>query len=53
MHPLSHRHPSRDYQNVPTPVRVPYLLSMYTEPEFRGMDIASSIVKEAMKRCRK
>ncbi|HZW56733.1 MAG TPA: GNAT family N-acetyltransferase [Nitrososphaerales archaeon] len=31
----------------------PYLLSMYTEPEFRGTGVASSIVKEAMKRCKK
>ena len=28
--------------------RIPYLLSMYTEPEFRGRGLATWIVKEAM-----
>lgn len=31
----------------------PYLLSMYTEPEFRGKGVATGIVKEAMRRCKK
>ena len=30
----------------------PYLLSMYTEPKFRGMGVATGIVKEAMKWCK-
>jgi GNAT superfamily N-acetyltransferase len=29
--------------------KVPYLLSMYTEPEFRGRGLATRIVKEAMR----
>ncbi len=28
--------------------RVPYLLSMYTKPQYRGIGIATTIVKEAM-----
>jgi GNAT superfamily N-acetyltransferase len=36
-----------------TKQRAPYLLSMYTEPEFRGLGVASAIVKEAMKWCKK
>jgi GNAT superfamily N-acetyltransferase len=28
--------------------KIPYLISMYTEPEFRGRGLASRIVKEAM-----
>jgi GNAT superfamily N-acetyltransferase len=31
----------------------PYLFSMYTEPEYRGKGIGTSIVKEAMKWCKK
>lgn len=31
----------------------PYLLSMYTSPEFRGVGIATRIVREAIKWCRK
>jgi GNAT superfamily N-acetyltransferase len=31
----------------------PYLLSMYTEPRFRKRSVASSVVKEAIKWCRK
>jgi len=32
-----------------TDCRVPYLLSMYTEPDFRGRGLATRIVKEAMR----
>ena len=31
----------------------PYLLSMYTEPDFRRRGVASMVVKEAMEWCRK
>jgi GNAT superfamily N-acetyltransferase len=31
----------------------PYLMSMYTEPRFRRKNVASSVVKEAIKWCRK
>ena len=31
----------------------PYLLSMYTEPDFRRRGVASMVVKEAIKWCRK
>ena len=31
----------------------PYLLSMYTEPDFRRRGVASIVVKEAIKWCRK
>ena len=31
----------------------PYLLSMYTEPEFRRKGVASRIVKESLKWCRR
>ena len=31
----------------------PYLLSMYTEPRYRGKGVATRIVKEAMKWCKK
>ena len=30
----------------------PYLLSMYTEPDFRGQGVASMVVNEAIKWCR-
>jgi GNAT superfamily N-acetyltransferase len=33
--------------------RVPYLMSMYTEPGFRGRGFATMIVKEAMKWARR
>jgi GNAT superfamily N-acetyltransferase len=43
-------------KNQPMPgsssLEMPYLLSMYTDPEFRRMGIASRIVKEAMKFCK-
>ncbi len=32
--------------------RVPYLVSMYTLPEFRGQGIARRIVREALRICR-
>jgi GNAT superfamily N-acetyltransferase len=32
---------------------VPYLLSMYTEPEFRGQGLAARIVREAVRICRR
>jgi GNAT superfamily N-acetyltransferase len=31
----------------------PYLLSMYTEPRFRGKGVASLVVREAIKWCKK
>jgi len=31
---------------------IPYLLSMYTEPEFRGQGLAGRIVREAVRICR-
>jgi len=31
---------------------MPYVLSMYTEPEFRGRGVASRIVREMMRRSR-
>ncbi len=31
----------------------PYLLSMYTEPDFRRRGVASMVVKEAIEWCRK
>ena len=31
----------------------PYLLSMYTEPDFRRRGVASMVVKEAIRWCRK
>ena len=31
----------------------PYLLSMYTEPDFRRRGVASMVVKEAINWCRK
>jgi GNAT superfamily N-acetyltransferase len=34
-------------------LRVPYLMSMYTEPNCRGLGIASAIVKCAMAWCKK
>jgi GNAT superfamily N-acetyltransferase len=41
----------------PRPHRVsmvqPYLLSMYTEPDFRRRGVASMVVKEAIEWCRK
>jgi len=36
-----------------TPMVQPYLLSMYTEPDFRRRGVASMVVKEAIKWCRK
>ena len=33
--------------------KIPYLLSMYTQPEFRRLGVATAIVKEAIKWCRK
>ena len=33
--------------------RIPYLMSMYTEPEFRGKGLATRIVKAATAWCRK
>jgi GNAT superfamily N-acetyltransferase len=34
-------------------LQVPYLLSMYTEPEFRGRGLARRIVREAVRICRR
>jgi GNAT superfamily N-acetyltransferase len=31
----------------------PYLLSMYTEPRFRGLGVASGVVEKALEWCRK
>jgi GNAT superfamily N-acetyltransferase len=31
---------------------VPYILSMYTEPEYRGRGLAGRIVREAVRICR-
>jgi GNAT superfamily N-acetyltransferase len=36
-----------------TRLDVPYLLSMYTEPEFRGRGLARRIVQEAVRICRR
>lgn len=40
--------PTQPWPGAKVTIR-PYLLSMYTEPEFRRMGVASSIVKEAVK----
>ena len=44
----------RDEQPRPTTTQqvVPYLLSMYTEKEFRRRGVARSIVKKALRWCR-
>ncbi|MGA7860507.1 MAG: GNAT family N-acetyltransferase, partial [Thermoplasmata archaeon] len=35
-----------------TKLDVPYLFSMYTEPEFRGRGLAGRLVREAIRICR-